>query len=416
MTLSNWLSEMLDEVYNEKNMSIVEISEQTQMIYNVCLQEIIAQVTVQCSERGQLLERIWEAYQGLFDKAIRVTIAEKKQTEKYYAEKMSKLKYNYDKEVESITVSLTSAVQDRDINIQKFERKKAKHRFLKNRMVKIDQEQTMYEEETNRLRIQVQKLKEEVFKLQRDFPPSPSSRAEIPNENPLNFTIKSGALISQRAQTMSPNLVKGSTPIPTEPAEKSEIQQDKLIEEQSQQDIIHAVVDEIPLDQATTAEVTEAESLKKLENLNTVIERKDISVQVDIKTIVEKKISTRTLKPPLNKDSTKEGAEPSGPESFLGSGRTLSDNLSPNSEIKPTELDDEKEEDTLACVLNALDKLQRESLEELKKEVDVRLHQSLVLKDNKKTKQPKGLLSPQAKKKSQKGNHHGGVKGSPKNR
>lgn len=68
--LGTWLNLMLKKISKENNQSKEEMLENAQVIYTSCLKEIFRQISVHCTERGELLKRVWKSYFGLMVKTI----------------------------------------------------------------------------------------------------------------------------------------------------------------------------------------------------------------------------------------------------------------------------------------------------------------------------------------------------------
>lgn len=60
------------------------------MAFNICIKELVRQVSVQCVERGRVLKKVFSAYLGLVE-ILNVDYREKrKRIKKDYAEKLDK--------------------------------------------------------------------------------------------------------------------------------------------------------------------------------------------------------------------------------------------------------------------------------------------------------------------------------------
>ncbi|CAG9316140.1 unnamed protein product [Blepharisma stoltei] len=70
--LADWLDMMLKQVLSEQNEDIEALFEGALLIYNVCFHEIVRQVSVQCVERGELINRVWKAYLRILERALRI--------------------------------------------------------------------------------------------------------------------------------------------------------------------------------------------------------------------------------------------------------------------------------------------------------------------------------------------------------
>jgi hypothetical protein len=67
--LNLWVEMMMDKyVYSMKDNPVEQRVKAAQLIYTLCLKEIIRQVTVHCNQRGHLLEKIWNAQIRLYSK------------------------------------------------------------------------------------------------------------------------------------------------------------------------------------------------------------------------------------------------------------------------------------------------------------------------------------------------------------
>jgi hypothetical protein len=67
--LNLWVEMMMDKyVYSMKDNPVEQRVKAAQLIYTLCLKEIIRQVTVHCNQRGYLLEKIWNAQIRLYSK------------------------------------------------------------------------------------------------------------------------------------------------------------------------------------------------------------------------------------------------------------------------------------------------------------------------------------------------------------
>lgn len=138
---------MLEDMQKHKTTSLAMILDQTQSIYSFCLEELIRQVKVQCSERGQLLDRIWEAYMGLFDKAVEITQKEKKQLERVHMEEMANMRGKYEKEIENHVKNYEKMKKERDEKNFQIEKLIEKKEFLIGKAERLTQELFGYKHE-----------------------------------------------------------------------------------------------------------------------------------------------------------------------------------------------------------------------------------------------------------------------------
>ena len=69
--LSKWLDNMLEQLNNDNfYKENIDFFEYIQLIYTACLQELIRQVTIQCSERGNLFNKIWKTFIKILEFAL----------------------------------------------------------------------------------------------------------------------------------------------------------------------------------------------------------------------------------------------------------------------------------------------------------------------------------------------------------
>ena len=94
--LGGWLDSMLGKILNS---SISSIQESAKLIYTVCFNEIVRQVSVNCVERGQLMDKVWNGYISLLEKSI--VYSEKKQ---------NKLLDKFKREKENVTSYLNGII------------------------------------------------------------------------------------------------------------------------------------------------------------------------------------------------------------------------------------------------------------------------------------------------------------------
>ena len=97
--LSGWLDFMLAKILEESSQNKAEIFENAQIVYTACLNEIFRQISVHCSDRGELLQRIWRAYFSVMVKTINVYQISKISLQKRYAQEISSLKEKYSQEI-----------------------------------------------------------------------------------------------------------------------------------------------------------------------------------------------------------------------------------------------------------------------------------------------------------------------------
>lgn len=96
--LDKWLKEMIDMVSQDHNYSFNALIEDLQLVYSACLKELIRQISLHCVERGQLLEKIWNCYLDLLEKAISSNKTEKNKMEREFLSEIARIFDIFEKE------------------------------------------------------------------------------------------------------------------------------------------------------------------------------------------------------------------------------------------------------------------------------------------------------------------------------
>eukprot|EP00002_Diphylleia_rotans_P034633 TRINITY_DN7469_c0_g1_i1.p1 TRINITY_DN7469_c0_g1~~TRINITY_DN7469_c0_g1_i1.p1 ORF type:complete len:1543 (+),score=349.36 TRINITY_DN7469_c0_g1_i1:110-4738(+) len=94
--LERWMDCMVERVIT-KGADINLVARETHLLYTICLNEIVRQVSVQCVERGQLIGKIWNRYCLLFEMYLNYGGEVQKQLEKEKQAKCQELKEALDK-------------------------------------------------------------------------------------------------------------------------------------------------------------------------------------------------------------------------------------------------------------------------------------------------------------------------------
>lgn len=64
--LTHWVEEKINSIVNEKNISESEKCKKCDGVYNIALNEVVRQISIDCVERGNLLYKIWMSYLRIF--------------------------------------------------------------------------------------------------------------------------------------------------------------------------------------------------------------------------------------------------------------------------------------------------------------------------------------------------------------
>ncbi|CAD8059272.1 unnamed protein product [Paramecium sonneborni] len=99
--LRDWLFMMIAYTKQEcSNMNTRELAERIQLIYASCLKELIKQVSIECTERGDLLQTVWDFYVELIGQIIKCYSEQQRESEKSYLEQMQRIQNFHDSQME----------------------------------------------------------------------------------------------------------------------------------------------------------------------------------------------------------------------------------------------------------------------------------------------------------------------------
>ena len=97
---------MITRLLNENKLDLISLFENLQLVYLGCFQELIRQVSIECLERGNLIQKIWNAYINLFERAIIEQAKGISQIEIENLKENGRLHKLYQKEIERLKQSL----------------------------------------------------------------------------------------------------------------------------------------------------------------------------------------------------------------------------------------------------------------------------------------------------------------------
>lgn len=104
--LDSWLKEMLENIGQRPVYCFNTLIEDLQLIYSACLKELIRQIGLHCVERALLLEKIWNCYIDLLEKAISSSKNEKNQIEKDFLSEISRIFDIFEKESRNYQIEI----------------------------------------------------------------------------------------------------------------------------------------------------------------------------------------------------------------------------------------------------------------------------------------------------------------------
>jgi hypothetical protein len=100
-----WLDTNLQQVLSESS-DPDQIFEKSQKIYSHCLNEIIKQVSAHCKERGIVIERVWRAYQTVFERNQKTLNAKLLSLEEKQSQDKTNLHKMYNKQLRKLEKKL----------------------------------------------------------------------------------------------------------------------------------------------------------------------------------------------------------------------------------------------------------------------------------------------------------------------
>lgn len=142
---------MLEKMKSEGPKDFPLLMEDMNLIYSSCLKELIRQVTIDCSERGQLLEKVWQAYLDLLLKCIDQNTIEKEGIERDHINEVTRVHKVYkaeialmEKQASQLNKKLDGMRIQNDMLVDEMKE-------VVNLTKRIDEERTFWEQERNTL-------------------------------------------------------------------------------------------------------------------------------------------------------------------------------------------------------------------------------------------------------------------------
>lgn len=139
-SLGKWLDSMVSNIASEKNLSMEVLFENLQLVYLGCFQELIRQVSIECVERGQLIQKIWNAYIGLFERAIIEQSKGLSTLEIDYLKENARLHKLYQKELERIKRDFDKTAGEKKEMEKQFEKVSENFKYAKKKNVQLEKD------------------------------------------------------------------------------------------------------------------------------------------------------------------------------------------------------------------------------------------------------------------------------------
>ena len=138
--LEKWLSDMLSKIQKKSDYCFQSLIEDLQIIYSACLKELIRQIGLHCSERGQLIEKIWNSYLDLLEKAVISNNKEREIMEKAHLNEIKRIYEIFDKEADKYKAEIeTLTILDSE-NSEKLRKALEELYYLRTKHVRLERE------------------------------------------------------------------------------------------------------------------------------------------------------------------------------------------------------------------------------------------------------------------------------------
>ena len=151
---------MLKKINNEHDLKLKDYFEYTQVIYSACLQELIRQVTLNCSERGQLLEKLWNAFIEFLEKGINESNKEKLGAEREYLTYATSLHKLYQNKLEVYANKNHDLTQSLNDYQEKCIQTKRELKYFRKKVKTLNKENKVIKKHVKEMQIQMKSLKD----------------------------------------------------------------------------------------------------------------------------------------------------------------------------------------------------------------------------------------------------------------
>lgn len=147
------------------NTSRKEILTNSQLIYSACFKELIRQVSLHCVERANLIQRIWNEYLSLVERAILTEKCEINSLETLQINELSRVHKLYENEFKLMTENYNVAVNDIIVSQTERDKKIKENNYLLKLCSIHDKKYKELQLSNQDLRIQIDKLLLENYNL-----------------------------------------------------------------------------------------------------------------------------------------------------------------------------------------------------------------------------------------------------------
>jgi len=161
IVLNSWIDSKIQQVTDDAIMKEEEKNAMCDKFYTVCLNEIFRQISVECTERADLLFRIWTSYFKLFNLARNRTEAENKNLKTLYQDENQKQYEWYQK----LITKREQELEDAKLDIQKILKEKDEEN---QRLEKLIEKDLKSKEDKHQIKGIISKLKKEIDELKEE--------------------------------------------------------------------------------------------------------------------------------------------------------------------------------------------------------------------------------------------------------
>ena len=162
--LEDWLNNMTKTVY-EKHHDLQSQFMNIQLVYAACFKELIRQVSANCSERGSLIQRIWNDYLEIVEKTI---IYERQKNAKIQNEQISeitKIHSLYQTEINNLTSQYNKSIERSEILQHDYEKANNEKKYALKQVALVKKKMAGIQESYLTLRKDYDKLLAENYNL-----------------------------------------------------------------------------------------------------------------------------------------------------------------------------------------------------------------------------------------------------------
>ena len=152
--LDGWLKYMISqqEAKHTPEENIKNLLANTQVIYNACLKEIIRQISIDCSERGQFIQKIWDNYMGLLERALIENKKESNSKDMKNIEEIARIHRMYQREIEGLAEIIKKISEDKEKLENTVNLSRDRIKDLKRRLKTLKNENKEYSRENEEIR------------------------------------------------------------------------------------------------------------------------------------------------------------------------------------------------------------------------------------------------------------------------